>query len=546
MLLEPFEFQSEASDLGLQAALSGENFLIVSPTGTGKSVILCDLYRKLLTVGMHAAIITSRDMIRTGILNDGQAMGLNRSNLSADVLNSIVFRNRMRKNIESGGRRAPDILLVDEAHHLLARSWSEPLLRNRQMRLIGTTATPMRGDPSETPQWRCFYDRFHEAISYVEAMLQKVLVEFHVDREALGLLSTGGGVEGQSENDLKQATEVIVDQKLGDVFDLVMGCERVENRPTLIAAPSYESAVKIATFFTHAGQKTEVVSDKVRNKQRDLQFARSRNNECWLVGVEIILEGINMPWMSRGVCLRRSGALNPYAQFIGRMLRVLRDKDHTPRFDLKPDAQLIDCTDNFPRFRARMRDSLGLEFRKGSHVWYPDLTKEPERAGLAVARDYVMYRFAPTPSPSKVTGMLGGVPVQVEMGVAVDGDQWAGRIRGGGTCEGTWVLQDRGWTRKTAPMTPANYSVTIGGDQTLARGMLARVARGVIPVSAGEVTVSHLLACTLLQKLNADGREDDAEGTTAISRELSMAQRVIEAVPSPKTVRGMAYKNREK
>lgn len=545
-MLEPFDFQDESAHLALQAVHSGENFLIVSPTGTGKSVILCALYRLLRATGLHVSVITSRDEIRRGILADGEAMGISRRELAKAVFNSIVFRNRMRKRIADGGERRPDVLLVDEAHHLLAASWSEPLITNRQMRLVGTTATPLRGDPSETPKWRCFYDRFHQAISYVEAILQEVLVNFYVDKAPLGLLESTPLEAGQSENQIKQATEVLVDEKLGDIFDLVMGCESVDERPTLFAAPSYESAVKIAAFFDKNGKKMEVVSDRVRNKNRELQFERSRNNECWLIGVEIILEGINLPWISRGVCLRRSGALNPYAQFIGRMLRVFRDAEHQPRFDLKPDAQLLDFTDNFPRFRAKMRDSLGLDFCEGSHVWYPDLTKEPERTGLSVARDYVMFRFATSTLPSRVTGTVDNQTVVVDVGVAVDGDQWAARIRGGGNCEGTWVLQERGWVRKNAPMTLANYSVTIGGEAGLARGMLARIGRGVTPMAFGEVTVAHLLACTLLRKLSPNGSHDEDEGTDAFSGELDAVQRVIQAVPSPRTVRDMASRKEQR
>lgn len=502
MPLVPFDFQSEASDLAVQAVLAGENFLIVSPTGTGKSVILCDLYRKLRAAGLTVRMITSRDEIRLGILNDGVDMGLSRADLEHAVMGPIVFRNRMRKGIEAGGQRAPDVLLVDEAHHLLASSWSEPLIRNRRMRLVGTTATPMRGDPSETPQWRTFYDRFHSAISYVEAIKSEVLVNFHLVRGACGLL--GGRMEGQSESAIKLATEHQIDGKLDEIFDLVMALERNEARPTLFAAPSFESAVKVAAYFTHRGRKTEVVSGKVRNKLRLGQFERSRDNSVWLVGVEIILEGINLPWISRAVCLRRSGALNPYAQFIGRALRQVRDAQHRPVKDRKPNAQVVDFTDNFPRFRERMRDYLGLEFLDDQHVWRPDLSKEPERRGVAVARDYVMYRFTATPSPSRVTGKLGVQSVEVECGVALDGDQWAMRVRGAKEYDGTWVLLERRWVPKRVPTATANYSVTVGGDAALVRAQLARIGNGLVAVPFGEVTLAHLLGSTLLRSLAID------------------------------------------
>lgn len=497
--------------------LAGENFLVVSPTGTGKSVILCDLYRKLRAAGLTVAVITSRDEIRNGIIADGVAMGLQRAELERVVLGPVVFRNRMRKSIEAGGQRPPDVLLADEAHHLLAASWSEPLIRNRRMRLVGTTATPMRGDPGETPEWRTFYDRFHSAISYVEAIKRGVLVNFHLVREASGLL--GGRTRAQSESALNLATEHQIDERLGEIYELVMAMERNEARPTLFAAPTFESAVKVATYFTQQGRRTEVVSSKVRNKLRPELFQRSRDNSIWLIGVEIILEGINLPWVSRGVCLRRSGALNPYAQFIGRALRQVRDENYQPRPDRKPNAQILDFTDNFLRFRDRMRDYLGLEFLDDRYVWRPDLSKEPERRGVAVAHDYVMYRFTATPSPSRVPAKLGVQTIEVECGIAVDGDQWAMRVRGSDDFDGTWVLQERRWVPKRVPMTPVNYTVTVGGDASLARAQLARVGQGMIAVPFADVTLAHLLGSTLMRKLAIDAAALEAARAAAEAEE---------------------------
>lgn len=529
----------------MQSITEGLNFLIVSPTGTGKSVILSLVY-VLLTqrYGFQVRIFTSRNEIKRGIVKCGVRLGVSKEEMEWVVTTPITFRNRLSKwrNGKPGGDPLPQILLVDEAHHLLADTWREPLGQG-QVFVVGATATPMRGDESETPEWRSFYDRYYEAITISESIATKILTNFYVVKETLNFLNVGDvkSTKGRQNEQAKQdqETEDAVRDKAGAIVDLYRHLETVEERRTIIAAPTESACVALQEAFRARGVESQMLTGKIRGeKKRNAIMDRFKlppgdeNALNLLFGVDIVLEGIDLPPASRILNTRKSVALNPFAQLIGRGLRTWRDENDTPRFDWKVDCQVIDLTDNFERFRPKMLDYLGLKFTDHAHVITPDLSYQEGRTALSVQEDRTMYDFVKCP-PMQVAGQFGGKRVWGDVGKASRTDNWAIQLHLPTHSE-SWVLQNQTWRKKSVRVIPANYRVQVAGRDDSMLQLGAAMSQGIGDPPVGHVTLAQLLFWSLLIKLT-QGQEEGSRGTLH-DAQIGGSNQLISALPSPVSV----------
>lgn len=540
--LTPYDFQEEAAKRAVSAVLEGRNFLVVSPTGTGKSVMLAVAYHWLVhRYGLRVRIFTSRNEIKDGIVKCLCRLGIERREAEWVVATPVTFGNRLSKweNGRPGGDPLPEVLLVDEAHHLLARTWSAPIA-DGSVPIIGFTATPMRGDESETPEWRCFYQQFWEAITITEAIVGRYLVPFYVVKDTLNFLEVGdvksskGRKNEQASQDVETQTRVI--ERSHQIIDLYRHLESVEERRTIMAAPTESAAFAVKEGLRARGIESELLIGKVRGrKKRDAILERfkadprDRGALRVLLGVDMVLEGIDLPPASRIMNLRKSVALNPFAQFIGRGLRTWRDENDVIRWDWKQDCQVVDLTDNFQRFQPMLLSHLGVRFTEHTHVYAPDLTYQEGRTVLSVEDDHVMYEFH-SKKAERLTGRLGYEPVWAEVGRSSQGDNWAVEVHSKGTSQ-AWVLQNRTWRRKTVRVIPVNFEVRVGGRKERALRIGSQLSQDVGNPPIGSVTTAQLLFWSLLhwQKCTQEGRDwGSAEDT-----QIKAAKEIISALPSP-------------
>lgn len=113
------------------ALRSSNRVLAVAPTGAGKTQVFCEIARLAQARGRRIAILTHRRELNAQVLNRLQQMGIERRLI--DV-----------RSIQQRTQPPADLLIVDEAHHAMARTWRTVLDRGTQV--IGFTATPQRLD----------------------------------------------------------------------------------------------------------------------------------------------------------------------------------------------------------------------------------------------------------------------------------------------------------------------------------------------------------------------------------------------------------------
>lgn len=128
--------------------------LLVAPTGSGKTVIGSEIIRREVKQGGMVLVIGHRrellhqfsDQLHAIEVNHAFIMAGKEKSLFPDVqLASIqTLSGRLKKGIIS--LPPATLLIIDEAHHINARTYMEVINHYEKLPIIGLTATPLRGD----------------------------------------------------------------------------------------------------------------------------------------------------------------------------------------------------------------------------------------------------------------------------------------------------------------------------------------------------------------------------------------------------------------
>jgi superfamily II DNA or RNA helicase len=276
--------------------------LIVSPTGTGKSVILAEIARREVDAGGLALAVAHR----TELL--GQLSNKFRDAWLTPELNVLV------RSIQEL-RLAPPIpgvtmLLWDEAHHAAGDDWMR--LRTEQYpraKLVGFTATPERGDGRGMGS--AGFRRIRTTISVKEAVAAGYLVKPDVIRPSRAL----------APGELAQ-----------DPLDAYL--EHARGTRAISFHPNVQLAIEAACKFREHVPAAAVWGD-MPSKDRVAVLQRFARGELLvLTSVNVLTEGFDVPETETCILARRFGTRGALVQAGGRVLRPAPGKTRGLILDL--------------------------------------------------------------------------------------------------------------------------------------------------------------------------------------------------------------------
>ena len=122
--------------------------MVQMPTGTGKTVVLAELVKQFLHTNTDCTVVIvahRRELIEQ-IKATIKRMGLNANNHSSIINN----QNIIVESIQTISRRidaldfTPSLVVIDEAHHALAKTYKMMWEAWPDAKFLGLTATPCR------------------------------------------------------------------------------------------------------------------------------------------------------------------------------------------------------------------------------------------------------------------------------------------------------------------------------------------------------------------------------------------------------------------
>lgn len=332
------------------------NVALVSPTGSGKTVVFSEVIRNhqggsvaiahrqelvgqmslaLAKDGVRHRIIGPTALIRGVVQNHIEELGKDfhdsYSRCAVAGVDTLISRSKETSQYrESLLRWANQVTLwvQDEAHHLLrSNKWGKAVALFPNARGLGVTATPERADGKGIGR---FADGLFDSMVLGPQMRELINSGYLTDYRVfcppsdLDLSAVSTGADG----DYIRKQLALKTQKssvMGDVVDHYL--RLASGKLGVTFAPDVETATELCKRFNEAGVPTEVVTAKTPDRMRREILRRFKRREILqLVNVDLFGEGFDLPAIEVVSMARATQSYALFVQQFGRALRIMDGK----------------------------------------------------------------------------------------------------------------------------------------------------------------------------------------------------------------------------
>jgi superfamily II DNA or RNA helicase len=284
----------------MQAFVAHRSVLVVSPTGSGKTVIGTAIVRHhwrrslrtLFVAHRRELILQSAEKLRiigkqeVGIVMPGHEQ----------KLHCAIQVGTIQTLLAKGFPESIDLVVLDEAHHYNADDWSVVFTRYPNAKFLGLTATPMRSDG------RPLGDMFEVMIvaeSYSNLLEAGYIVPCRIYQPERGMKS----------NEVAQ-DPLVAYRTFGNGTCAFGYASRVEQCDTL------------AGRFSDAGIPSRVIEAGTKRGERDESLRLFRDGSVRVLwNVYTLTEGVDVPEAGCAIIARQMLHAGMYLQTCGRVLR---------------------------------------------------------------------------------------------------------------------------------------------------------------------------------------------------------------------------------
>lgn len=233
-----------------------------------------------------------------------------------------------------------DMIIIDEAHHSTAKSWVDTVHYFSTAKVVKLTGTPFRTDNQKIAGELVYKYKLSQAMAkgYVKSLEDIVYVPDELTLTIDNDTSRTYTVDEIYDMGIKdedwisrtvamspKCSEKIVNKS---VELLEKKLEDSNNVPLKIIAVacSIEHAKQIQKLYDSKGYPTTIIHSDLNEQEKERAFSDIKNHRVKVViNVAMLGEGYDHPYLSIAAIFRPFRNKLPYAQFIGRILRVIPD-----------------------------------------------------------------------------------------------------------------------------------------------------------------------------------------------------------------------------
>lgn len=310
--------------------------VLVSPTGSGKGIILPWIARSLVENNKRVLIMVHRRRLVKQLCE-----ALNKLNVCYDVISG---RKRLRyscqigmvKTVRNRKESLPeyDYILTDESHRATAPEYVDIYNFFKNAIRIFLTATPARTDGQGL---NLVAD--HMVIGPAMAWLieQGFLARYRYFEPPSDVDYTK--VKVTKDGDYDEDSEADAISKSHIIGDAVKHYRRLlDGKRCIVFCRGIKGAEKAAQDFREEGIPSEHIDGTMpETQQEDILRRFSRGEILCLMSADLISEGVDIPECQGIIFLRRTKSVILFLQAVGRCLRVKADGSY---------AVIIDCMGN--------------------------------------------------------------------------------------------------------------------------------------------------------------------------------------------------------
>ena len=332
MTIELYPFQAALIENLRQSMREGSRRpLLVSPTGSGKTIMFGYLASRMATRGVRSHILAHRKELIRQISTALDLFGAEHSFVAAgrpfdpEPLIHIGSVYTVARRLDSVP--IPDYNIIDEAHHALPGStWGTCFTHwhdeNPRLHIFGVTATPERLSGEGMGQT---FDRLVLGPTTKELIENGYLAPYRIFAPARTVSAKelhvrGGDFKREEIEDLMNRREIT-----GGVIEHYR--KYLDGKPSVAFCVSVAHAEQVAEQFRQAGYIAASIDGSMKTDKREKitdAFAVGRINV--LCSCDLISEGYDVPGIYGAILLRPTLSKALYLQQVGRALRFIPGK----------------------------------------------------------------------------------------------------------------------------------------------------------------------------------------------------------------------------
>ncbi|MDR7909368.1 DEAD/DEAH box helicase [Bacillus velezensis] len=250
---------------------------------------------------------------------------------------STRYRNSLLKKVESDFF---DMIIIDEAHHSPAETWSKALEYFKDAKVLKVTGTPFRTDRKQIEGQVIMNYRLGKAM---KEGIVKTLKNFVLKPEKVYLTLNG---DESKKYTLKEFELLNIKEKdyISKSVAMSKECnqqivnasiEQLNERLSVSDVPhkiiavccSIKHAEKVKLLYEESNLRVVVVHSKLPKNEKIEALRKIESHQTDVViHVAMLGEGYDHPYLSVAAIFRPYRSLAPYSQFIGRILRRIPDQ----------------------------------------------------------------------------------------------------------------------------------------------------------------------------------------------------------------------------
>lgn len=318
---------------------------VVLPTGAGKTVVFAHLIKQFRDtyqhgqpdMGRRVIVLVHRDELADQAMNKirsvapdlrvGKVKAQN-DDVHADVMvcsvqTLAVERRRNRLAWKETEHGQVGLIITDECHHAVARSYQKVYATFPDALQLGVTATLARGDKVGLgSQW----DDVVYSRSILNMISNSYLVppkSFNVEVDGLDLTDVKTSRGDYQAADLGEAmADSMADHAIAKAYR-----EHASDRQGIVFTPTVATAELTRMAMEGTGISAAAISGATPREERLGIFEDFRTGKTQvLVNCMVLTEGFDAPWASCAVIARPTQSQPLYVQMVGRVLRPWHGK----------------------------------------------------------------------------------------------------------------------------------------------------------------------------------------------------------------------------
>lgn len=327
-MFQLFDYQQDLVDKARNDLAAGnQGVLIVSPPGSGKSVVISEIARLTVKKGGHVLFFVHRQELVKQIKDSFKQQGVDLNHCTIMTVGKVANRLKILSK--------PNLIIVDESQHSRAKTYLKIFGYYNDVPRLGFTGSP----------WRLSGKGFKDIYS---AMIEGPTTKWLIEHHKLAPFTVYGYQLGNKDLLKKSSTGDYTSKSMDDFTKSIIHGDIVKSwlkfakdRKTIIYCHSTSFSKIVAQEFRSAGINAAHADAKTPSNERNKIMDSFKQGQIKvLCNVDLVSEGFNVPDCSCVVLLRPTESLVVYLQ---QSMRAMRYQPHK-------QAIIIDQVGNFERF----------------------------------------------------------------------------------------------------------------------------------------------------------------------------------------------------